>query len=96
MHFIERLVIIANESTITAETIKKYWDGREYSPVTPVNNFSPSLTGEKAKIVSALEQCGYNISKTAHLLNIDRGTLYNRLRKYEIEIKKSSRVSAND
>lgn len=97
MHFMERLVIVSNESTITVDTIRRYWEGREYNPRPTISDLSPSpiFPSEKAKLISALDQCNYNITKAAHLLNIDRGTLYNRLRKYKIEIKKMSKVYIN-
>ncbi len=41
---------------------------------------------EKERIVKALEQCRYNKSKAAQLLNIDRKTLYLKLEKYNIEL----------
>lgn len=40
---------------------------------------------EKAKIVEALEKARYNKSKAAKLLNIDRKTLYNKIKMYELE-----------
>ena len=40
---------------------------------------------EKAFIVKQLEANGWNISKTAEILGIQRSHLYNKLKKYEIE-----------
>lgn len=40
---------------------------------------------ERAMIVSTLEKVHYNKSKAAQLLNIDRKTLYNKMRIYNIE-----------
>lgn len=40
---------------------------------------------EKEMIINALEQFKYNKSKVAKALNIDRKTLYNKLKLYEIE-----------
>jgi len=40
---------------------------------------------EKEMIINALEQFKYNKSKAAKALNIDRKTLYNKLKLYEIE-----------
>ncbi len=41
---------------------------------------------EKERIQKALEVTGNNKSKAAHLLKIDRKTLYNKLKIYEIEV----------
>jgi len=43
---------------------------------------------EKQLILAALEKTGYNMTKTARLLNIGRSTLYSRIRKYGISIDK--------
>jgi len=40
---------------------------------------------EKEMILNALQQFKYNKSKVAKALNIDRKTLYNKLKLYEIE-----------
>jgi len=37
---------------------------------------------ERRHIVQVIEQCGWNLSKSARILGIDRTTLYNKLRKY--------------
>lgn len=39
---------------------------------------------EKSKIITALKQAEFNKSKAARLLNIDRKTLYNKLKRYNI------------
>ncbi len=52
------------------------------------NSSSPlkaaSEEAEKEQIISVLTQTGYNKSKTANLLNIDRKTLYNKLKQFGI------------
>lgn len=40
---------------------------------------------ERAKIVAALQRCSGNKSKAAEMLGIDRKTLYNKLKLYQIE-----------
>ena len=39
-----------------------------------------------AAILAALERNGYNKSRTAEQLNIDRKTLYNKLRSFGLEV----------
>jgi two-component system response regulator HydG len=43
---------------------------------------------EKEVIIDALKKTKYNKSKAAKILNIDRKTLYNKIKQYEIEISK--------
>ncbi len=63
---------------------------REHNPVAGVLNTddlrSVSQQAEKQAILTALERNGFNKSKTADMLNIDRKTLYNKLRTFGIEI----------
>ncbi|MBP2653585.1 MAG: proprionate catabolism activator, Fis family [Firmicutes bacterium] len=88
MYFIERLVIIAHEKVITATVLKKYWD-RKHTPKINTPLPSPLPLSEKDKITEALTACNSNISRAAHMLNIDRSTLYKKLRLYNIAVKKT-------
>lgn len=45
---------------------------------------SAAESAERDKIIKVLEQTGNNKSKAARLLNIDRKTLYNKLKNYDI------------
>ena len=40
---------------------------------------------EKAHVEAMLRREGWNITRTAHLLSIDRVTLYNKIKKYELK-----------
>ena len=44
---------------------------------------------EKIHILKMLEENGWNISKTAEELEIDRVTLYNKIKKYNLEKSKT-------
>lgn len=90
MYFIERLVIIATEKTITASILSKYWDRKHFTGKKENHaTFSATSISEKDKIIKALEACNSNISRTARILNIDRTTLYKKLRLYDIQVMKS-------
>lgn len=88
MYFIERLVIIANEKLITDSVIRKYWDRKHSVKVKPLVSTLVPLS-EEERIVSALTECKSNISRAAHLLRMDRTTLYKKLRLYNIQLTKS-------
>ncbi|MBU2702777.1 transcriptional regulator with PAS [Sporomusaceae bacterium BoRhaA] len=88
MFFIERLVVIAQEKVISAETIEKYWDDKEdLSEQPPVAVASPDLS-EEQRIRAALIECHSNITHAAQQLDMDRSTLYRKLKFYKIEVKK--------
>lgn len=60
---------------------------RPMEPVRPVINESSlkeaSIDAEYELIVEALKKCNYNKSKAAKILNIDRKTLYNKMKQYQ-------------
>jgi transcriptional regulator of acetoin/glycerol metabolism len=43
---------------------------------------------EKSALIEALSKSGDNISKAAELLGCTRATVYNRVRKYNIKLKR--------
>lgn len=60
-----------------------------YHSTTPPSDTRRSLKGianeaERERILKVLSQTGNNKSKTAKILNIDRKTLYNKLRNYDL------------
>jgi two-component system, NtrC family, response regulator HydG len=53
----------------------------------PANNLkSVSENAERAAILKVLERTGYNKTRAAEVLNIDRKTLYNKLKAYDIHL----------
>jgi transcriptional regulator of acetoin/glycerol metabolism len=43
---------------------------------------------EKAHIITILDKTGWNISRSAEILGIDRLTLYNKIKKYSLKKEK--------
>lgn len=67
------------------EEIIKY-DATEATLDTDNNGLKSAIvTAEKDAIMDALEKSKFNKSKAADLLNVDRKTLYNKMRLYNIE-----------
>ena len=63
--------------------------GTEHIETPASSNTSIALRNEeteKEHILEALRQTGNNKSKAAQLLNIDRKTLYNKLKLYNIDL----------
>jgi len=59
-------------------------------PLSPSQTFAENLpvSSEKLQLIQALKQTAGNQSKAAKLLNINRVTVWNRMRKYNIDLKK--------
>lgn len=56
------------------------------SSFDPTNLKSVSENAERNAIISVLEKTGYNKTKAAEVLKIDRKTLYNKLKAYDINL----------
>lgn len=79
---VKRATLLAQKDFITLQEL-----GMELLEPTPqVNNIAlRNEETEREHIIEALRQTGNNKSKAAILLNIDRKTLYNKLKLYKIE-----------
>ncbi|HBL30610.1 MAG TPA: Fis family transcriptional regulator, partial [Acidobacteria bacterium] len=49
---------------------------------------------EKAHVRAILERTGWNVSRAARILDIDRVTLYNKIKKYELSQTSSAALGA--
>ena len=75
---VKRAVLLSQDNYIEKHTLPKLiYDHNKIL-------FSSSNINERDRIIEILEYTNYNKSKTASILNIDRKTLYNKLKKYEI------------
>jgi DNA-binding NtrC family response regulator len=74
---IERAMVVGRPPSIRAEDLPVRVSERNGAPC------SGSLAAmERAHVLSVLEQNGWNISRSAEILDIDRVTLYNKISKY--------------
>ncbi|MDY0375725.1 MAG: sigma-54 dependent transcriptional regulator [Desulfobacterium sp.] len=68
--------------------ISSFKTSRHYHPLELGSAELQFLSGEKARLIHALEQTRGNQTKAAELLNINRVTVWNRMKKYGIDLKK--------
>jgi DNA-binding NtrC family response regulator len=77
---IERAVVLGTPPTVEVKDLPLRLTG------TPARPGALSLEEvEKSHIRQVLESCAWNISQAAKTLEIDRGTLYNKMRRYGFE-----------
>lgn len=76
---IERAMVIGKEPELQAGDF-------------PIQLRAPAQSGgrtldevERTHIERVIEECGWNLSRAARVLDIDRGTLYNRIKKYGLQ-----------
>lgn len=83
----ERIVVIAKENVVSGDFMRSMLDITD-----EVKPFHPEPVqhdiSEKARILRALAEQGYNQKETAKALGIDRSTLYRKLKALGIEVKK--------
>ena len=89
---LEYAFVIAEEGLIGPEHLpskieQKVRKGKVSRPEYDLTPTYGELT-EKAALIQALKQTGGNQSKAARLLGVNRVTVYNRMKKYGVEMKK--------
>lgn len=90
---IERLVVMARGERIGGEMVKHLFYNTEFKSSfqqnedhdNPVNDITMS---EKEKLIAVLTKANFNIREAASYLGINRSTVYRKIRKYNIQIKK--------
>ena len=94
---IKRAVLLSPGDTVTMESLPHeiiapdptVTNGANRYPIEIDNrNLLKSVSGhaERQAIIDVLEKTGFNKTKAAELLNIDRKTLYNKLKAYDIKL----------
>lgn len=93
---VKRSVLLAQTDKVTLECLPEeikspvYFDQSEPASQEeqgePSNLKSVSKIAEREAIISVLEKTGYNKTKAADVLNIDRKTLYNKMKSYNIDL----------
>ena len=81
---IERAVLLCDTGTIEPRQLPREVAG-DAEPPSPGEGESSLVGYEKAMIVKALKECGWNQSQAARALGISRDNLRYRLRKYSIQ-----------
>lgn len=80
-NIVRRATLLAQERFITLNELMELQQASHPHAPLPLRNEET----EKQQIMEALRQTGYNKSRAAQLLGIDRKTLYNKLKLYGIE-----------
>ncbi len=85
---VKRAVLLSKHAVIGTESLPKeiFAKEKELAIDDTVDLKLISESMEKNKILEALEKVKYNKSKAAQLLNIDRKTLYNKIKLYGLEV----------
>jgi DNA-binding NtrC family response regulator len=106
-NFIKRLILLSTERIIDINQIKSLIDFEDHSfPGKAESGSDVTVEGqagelsvmslddmEREYIEKVLKHYNYNISEAAKSLKISRKTLHNKLKKYNIQIKKSLTAS---
>ena len=91
---VKRAVLLTQGDTVRLDALPEEIKAPDYFgeasaeplPSGPANLKAVSKTAERDAIVSVLEKTGYNKTKAASVLNIDRKTLYNKMKSYNIDL----------
>ncbi len=81
-NIVRRATLLAQDRFITLNELSELQNQVTPPAGMPLRNEE----AEKQQIIEALKQTGYNKSRAAQLLGIDRKTLYNKLKLYGIEL----------
>ena len=85
---LEYAFVLAEKGLIHPEHLPPKIAGPAPAPETLLEDQSSDGTDEKAALIAALNQTGGNQSKAAVLLGVSRITVWHRMKKYGIDVKK--------
>ncbi len=90
---IKRSVLLARSNKITLSSLPEEISGISMHEETREDHSGTDLKAiaeqaERSAILEVLKQTGHNKTKAAEILNIDRKTLYNKMKSYNIELNK--------
>lgn len=88
-NLMKRAVLLSQGDSITSDCLPSeinYPELRKDKKSSSTDLKAIAEQNEREVILKTLEQVGYNKSKAARLMNIDRKTLYNKLRLYGFEV----------
>jgi DNA-binding NtrC family response regulator len=77
---VERAVVVAKGPVVEASDLPLHVTS---TPVRPARGSLAEV--ERAHILAILDSSGWNITRTARVLEVDRVTLYNKIRKYGLQ-----------
>ncbi|MHC5212807.1 MAG: sigma-54-dependent transcriptional regulator [Planctomycetota bacterium] len=77
---VERAVVLGKSKTIGVPDLPAY-----VMPTTPRSPARSLEAVERAHVASVLQQTGWNVSRAATILGVDRSTLYHKIQKYGFE-----------
>ncbi|MGL4491610.1 MAG: helix-turn-helix domain-containing protein, partial [Tannerellaceae bacterium] len=84
---IKRAVLLTRGGFVTPDVLPSEIVSGEKAAPEPVGSIVlKDSTQEKTLILEALQRADYNKSKAAKMLGIDRKTLYNKLKLYQIPL----------
>ncbi|MDI6733379.1 MAG: sigma-54 dependent transcriptional regulator [Planctomycetota bacterium] len=84
-HTIEHAVTIEKTNIITSESLPSAFQKGQAVPCVYLSEDKPLEEVEKEYIQRMLNKYQWNIQKVASILDVDRGTLYNKIKKYNIQ-----------
>ncbi|MGH9498124.1 MAG: sigma-54-dependent transcriptional regulator [Terriglobales bacterium] len=89
---VERLMLLAAEEGVTAETVDLALPGGTAAPATGSGPLSERVQGfERETILAELKRSGYQITKAAKLLGLERSHLYKKAEQLGIDIQRQRR-----